>query len=137
MKRWSSAILAGGAIALTLAATAPPTMGATPVTLKVKCKPALVNCVIDLQWTQAGNPLGPVIPVNPDPKGIFQTNKPPGADDVHIWGQLIGVAGVSLACHFDMDFPVTQLGKGLIGQCKNQNKLNKGKGQIKVQIRAD
>lgn len=137
MKRWTPAILAGVVGAFALAVYAPPTMSATPVTLKVKGKPGLVNFVIDLQWTQGGNPLGPVIPVTPDSHGRFATNKPPGADDVEVWAQLVGVPGLSLRCHFDINFPVTQIGKGFKGQCKNQSYINGTKAQFKAQLRAD
>jgi hypothetical protein len=136
MKKWTPAILAGIVIAAALAVHVRPAMTATPVILKVKGKPALVNWVIDLQWTQGGNPLGPVIPVNPDPKGIFATNKPPGADDVEVWAQLIGVPGLALACHFDINFPVTQVGKGLKGKCQNQSAINGSKAQFGVQLKA-
>jgi hypothetical protein len=127
------AILAG---VVSLFALAAPAMAASPVTLKTKCKPAPANWQIQLQWTQGGNPLGPAINVTPDAKGRFVTNKPPTADDMEIWGTLIGVAGLSLTCHFDMDFPVTQLGKGMVAHCKNQNKLTKAKGQFKVKAKA-
>lgn len=134
MKRCTPAVLAG--VVSLLAVLAAPAMAASPVTIKSKCKPAPANWQISMQWTQNGNPLGPVIPVTPDSKGRFVTNKPPAANDVEVWALLVGVPDLSLECHFDMDFPVTQLGKGMKGQCKNQNQLIKTKGQFKYQIRA-
>jgi hypothetical protein len=129
MKKWTPAVLAGVVSLLAVSA-----MAATPVTLKSKCKPAPPNWQIQMQWTQGGNPLGPVIPVTPDAKGRFVTNKPPGADDVEVWGTLVGVPDLSLSCHFDIDFPVTQLGKGMKGQCKNQNGNTKAKGLFKFKL---
>src|SRR5262249_36849794 len=132
MKR-TPAILAGVVSLLALAA---PAMAASPVTLKTKCKPDPSNWQITLQWTQNGNPLGPVIPVTPDSKGRFVTNKPANANDIEVWAILVGVPDLSLTCHFDMDFPVTQIGKGMKGKCQNKNQLNKAKGQFQVQVKA-
>jgi len=138
-RRLTMAAVGGALIAFVIATLAPLASAETPYNFKVKCKGAWT---VQLQWTENGVPIPPGEPplacIDGAPINIT-VNKPANANDVEVDVELVEQppAVLSARCHFDKNFPVTQLGK-LQGQCQVQGGsevVPKGTRKLKVQMK--